>query len=102
LYDAENAIRSVSVGGTQQKRCIYMPRRPAPLPSSMPTMSPANASKLIGYTVFAATTAQNIAEITQVPFLGSTATLCLTIMKCIEVSPFLWPLVPCLTKENRQ
>ncbi|KAJ7231429.1 P-loop containing nucleoside triphosphate hydrolase protein [Mycena rebaudengoi] len=47
-------------------------------------MSPANVSKLIGYTVFAATTAQNIAEMAQVPFLGSTATLCLSIMKCIE------------------
>jgi hypothetical protein len=95
-YHTENVIRKVI------RKEIYMRRRPAPLLSSMPTMSPANVSKLIGYTVLAATTAQKIAEIAQVPFLGSTATMCLSITKCIEVSPFLWPLAQYLTRENRQ
>ncbi|KAJ7200265.1 P-loop containing nucleoside triphosphate hydrolase protein [Mycena rebaudengoi] len=47
-------------------------------------MSPPNVSQLLGYTVLAATTAQNIADIAKIPFLGSTATLCLSITKCIE------------------
>jgi hypothetical protein len=70
------------------------------LPPNMPTMPTTVKFKdLIGYTVLAATTARNIAERAQVPFLGLTTTLCLSITKSIEVSPFLCPLVPCLTKE---
>jgi hypothetical protein len=53
----------------------------------MPTMpTTANFKNLIEYITLAATTAQNIAETAKVPFLGSTAALCLSITKCIEVS----------------
>ncbi|KAJ7255998.1 hypothetical protein C8J57DRAFT_1517716 [Mycena rebaudengoi] len=48
----------------------------------MPTT--ANVKNLIQYIILAATTAKNIAETAKVPFLGSTAALCLSISKCIE------------------
>jgi hypothetical protein len=38
-------------------------------------------------------------ETTKVPFLGSTAALCLSITKYIEVSQLLWPLAQYLTRE---
>ncbi|KAJ7218194.1 hypothetical protein C8J57DRAFT_1598276 [Mycena rebaudengoi] len=50
----------------------------------MPTT--ANFKNLIQYTTLAATTAKNIGETTQVPFLCSTAALCLSILKCIETT----------------
>ncbi|KAJ7265635.1 hypothetical protein C8J57DRAFT_1718273 [Mycena rebaudengoi] len=50
----------------------------------MPTAD--NFKNLLQYTIFAATTAKNIAETTNVPFLGSTAVLCLSITKCIETT----------------
>ncbi|KAJ7246958.1 hypothetical protein C8J57DRAFT_1674427 [Mycena rebaudengoi] len=43
-----------------------------------------NFSNLIQYTILAATTAKNTAITAKVPFLGSTAALCLSITKCIE------------------
>ncbi|KAJ7247735.1 hypothetical protein C8J57DRAFT_1673528 [Mycena rebaudengoi] len=49
----------------------------------MPTT--AKFENLIEYTVLAATTAKTIAETTKVPFLGSTAALCLSITKYIEL-----------------
>ncbi|KAJ7290073.1 P-loop containing nucleoside triphosphate hydrolase protein [Mycena rebaudengoi] len=54
----------------------------------MPTMTTttANFKNLIQYVILAATTAENIAETAQVPFLASTATLCLSITKCIETT----------------
>jgi hypothetical protein len=56
----------------------------------MPTMpTAANFKNLIEYTSLAATTAETIADGTQVPFLGSTAALSLSILKCIEVGRFL-------------
>jgi hypothetical protein len=67
----------------------------------MPTTS--NFKNVIQYTILAATTAKNIAETAKVPFLGSTAVLCLSISKSIEVREFLWPLAPHLTgnKDNQ-
>jgi hypothetical protein len=56
----------------------------------MPTT--ANGKNIIQYTILAATTANNIAETAKVPFLGSTVALTLSILKCIEVIQFLWPL----------
>ncbi|KAJ7212848.1 P-loop containing nucleoside triphosphate hydrolase protein, partial [Mycena rebaudengoi] len=50
----------------------------------MPTT--ANFKNLIQYTTLAATTARNIGETTQVPFLCSTAALCFSILKCIETT----------------
>ncbi|KAJ7234460.1 hypothetical protein C8J57DRAFT_1729097 [Mycena rebaudengoi] len=50
----------------------------------MPTT--ANFKNLIQYTTLAATTAKNIGETTQVPFLVSTATLSFSILKCIETT----------------
>ncbi|KAJ7270369.1 hypothetical protein C8J57DRAFT_1605319 [Mycena rebaudengoi] len=50
----------------------------------MPT--PTNFKNVIQYTILAATTAKNIAETAKVPFLGSTATLCLSIIKGIEMT----------------
>ncbi|KAJ7254526.1 hypothetical protein C8J57DRAFT_1657812 [Mycena rebaudengoi] len=50
----------------------------------MPTT--ANLKNLVQYTILAATTAKNIAETAKVPFLGSTAVLCLSITKCIETT----------------
>ncbi|KAJ7245231.1 hypothetical protein C8J57DRAFT_1679767 [Mycena rebaudengoi] len=50
----------------------------------MPT--PANFKNVIQYTILAATTAKNIAEMAKVPFLGSTAALCLSIIKGIEMT----------------
>jgi hypothetical protein len=52
----------------------------------MPTT--ANFKNLIQYTTLAGITAMNIGEKTQVPFLCSTATLCSSILKCIEVIQF--------------
>ncbi|KAJ7264293.1 hypothetical protein C8J57DRAFT_1718718 [Mycena rebaudengoi] len=46
----------------------------------------ANFKNLIQYIILATTTAQNIAETTKVPFLGSTAVLCLAITKSIETT----------------
>ncbi|KAJ7242053.1 hypothetical protein C8J57DRAFT_1477570 [Mycena rebaudengoi] len=48
----------------------------------MPTTG--NFNNLIQYTILAATTAKNIAETAQVPFLGSTAALCLSITKSVQ------------------
>ncbi|KAJ7278980.1 hypothetical protein C8J57DRAFT_1573985 [Mycena rebaudengoi] len=50
----------------------------------MPTT--AKFKNLIQYTILAATTAKNIAETAQVPFLDSTSALCLSITKCIEIT----------------
>ncbi|KAJ7289526.1 P-loop containing nucleoside triphosphate hydrolase protein [Mycena rebaudengoi] len=50
----------------------------------MPT--PVNFKNVVQYTILAATTAKNIAERAQVPFLGSTAALCLSITKGIETT----------------
>ncbi|KAJ7266710.1 hypothetical protein C8J57DRAFT_1617923 [Mycena rebaudengoi] len=50
----------------------------------MPTT--ANFKNLIQYTTLAATTAKNIGETTQVPFLISTAALSFSILKCIETT----------------
>ncbi|KAJ7248825.1 hypothetical protein C8J57DRAFT_1672697, partial [Mycena rebaudengoi] len=50
----------------------------------MPTTS--NFKNVIQYTILAATTAKNIAETAKVPFLGSTAVLCLSISKSIETT----------------
>ncbi|KAJ7209929.1 hypothetical protein C8J57DRAFT_1733705 [Mycena rebaudengoi] len=50
----------------------------------MPTT--ANFKNLIQYTTLAATTAKNIGETTQVPFLVSTATLSFSSLKCIETT----------------
>ncbi|KAJ7274045.1 hypothetical protein C8J57DRAFT_1714971 [Mycena rebaudengoi] len=50
----------------------------------MPTT--ANFKNLIQYTTLAATTAKNIGETTQVPFLVSTAMLSFSILKCIETT----------------
>ncbi|KAJ7201759.1 hypothetical protein C8J57DRAFT_1736027, partial [Mycena rebaudengoi] len=44
----------------------------------------ANIKNLIQYIILAATTAQNIAQTAEVPFLGSTAALCLSITKSVE------------------
>jgi hypothetical protein len=67
--------------------------------SSFPTMpTTENFKNLLQYTIFAATTAKNIAETAKVPFLGSTAVLCLSITKCIEVSQLVHLLTPYLTK----
>jgi hypothetical protein len=52
----------------------------------MPTT--ANFKNLIQYTTLAATTAENIGETSQVPFLCSTAALSFSILKCIEVIQF--------------
>ncbi|KAJ7200953.1 hypothetical protein C8J57DRAFT_1486522 [Mycena rebaudengoi] len=49
----------------------------------MPTA--ANFKNLIKYITLAATTAQNIAETAKVPFLGSTAALCLSITKSVQL-----------------
>ncbi|KAJ7239239.1 hypothetical protein C8J57DRAFT_1478415 [Mycena rebaudengoi] len=48
----------------------------------MPTTG--NFKNLIEYITLAATTAQNIAETAKVPFLGSTAALCLSITKSVQ------------------
>ncbi|KAJ7262900.1 hypothetical protein C8J57DRAFT_1231507 [Mycena rebaudengoi] len=48
----------------------------------MPTT--VNVKNLIQYTILAATTAKNIAETAKVPFLGSTAALCLSITKSAQ------------------
>ncbi|KAJ7233078.1 hypothetical protein C8J57DRAFT_1578286 [Mycena rebaudengoi] len=48
----------------------------------MPTAG--NFKNLIEYITLAATTAQNIAETAKVPFLGSTAALCLSITKSVQ------------------
>ncbi|KAJ7210998.1 P-loop containing nucleoside triphosphate hydrolase protein, partial [Mycena rebaudengoi] len=48
----------------------------------MPTAT--SFENLIQYTILAATTAENIAETAKVPFLGSTATLCLSITTSIQ------------------
>ncbi|KAJ7265589.1 hypothetical protein C8J57DRAFT_1718250 [Mycena rebaudengoi] len=48
----------------------------------MPTT--ANLKNLIQYIIVAATAAKNIAETAKVPFLGSTAALCLSITKSVE------------------
>jgi hypothetical protein len=61
----------------------------------MPT--PVNFKDVIHYTILAATTVKNIAETAKVPFLGSTATLCLSITKGIEVSCSSGHLAPYLT-----
>ncbi|KAJ7245540.1 hypothetical protein C8J57DRAFT_1524259 [Mycena rebaudengoi] len=53
----------------------------------MPTT--ANFKNLIQYTSLAATTAKNIAEAVKVPFLGLTAALSLSILKCIELFTIL-------------
>ncbi|KAJ7256945.1 hypothetical protein C8J57DRAFT_1648996 [Mycena rebaudengoi] len=50
----------------------------------MPTAG--NFKNLIEYITLAATTTKNIAETAKVPFLGSTAALCLSITKCIETT----------------
>ncbi|KAJ7249967.1 hypothetical protein C8J57DRAFT_1723780 [Mycena rebaudengoi] len=50
----------------------------------MPTT--ANFKNLIQYTILAATTAKNIADTAQVPFLHSTATVALSILKGIEMA----------------
>ncbi|KAJ7257454.1 hypothetical protein C8J57DRAFT_1516916 [Mycena rebaudengoi] len=50
----------------------------------MPTT--ANLKNVIEYSILATTTAKNIAEMAKVPVLGSTATLCLSITKCIETT----------------
>ncbi|KAJ7218200.1 hypothetical protein C8J57DRAFT_1482861 [Mycena rebaudengoi] len=52
----------------------------------MSTMPTANFKNLIRYTTLAATTAKNIGETTQVPFLCSTAALSFSILKCIETT----------------
>ncbi|KAJ7256561.1 hypothetical protein C8J57DRAFT_1649890 [Mycena rebaudengoi] len=44
-----------------------------------------NVETLLQYIILAATTTKNIAETAKVPFLGSTAILCLSITKCIEL-----------------
>jgi hypothetical protein len=64
----------------------------------MPTT--ANFKNLIQYTSLAATTAKNIAEAAKVPFLGSTAALSLSILRCIEVSRFQ-PLEQYITKTKK-
>jgi hypothetical protein len=90
----------VSVGGTQQK--IHKPWQMMSLPSPMPTMpTTANLKNLIQYIIVAATAAKNIAETAKVPFLGSTAALCLSITKSVEVSQFFWPLAPYLAKKKQ-
>jgi predicted peroxiredoxin len=67
----------------------------------MPTMlATANFKNLIQYIILVATTAQNIAETAKVPFLGSTAALCLSITKSVEVSQFFWPLAPYLAEKK--
>jgi hypothetical protein len=67
----------------------------------MPTMrTTANIKNLIQYIILAATTAQNIAQTAKVPFLGSTAVLCLAITKSVEVSQFFWPLAPYLAERK--
>ncbi|KAJ7212736.1 hypothetical protein C8J57DRAFT_1483578 [Mycena rebaudengoi] len=43
-----------------------------------------NFNNLIQYIILAATTAENIAETAKVPFLGSTASLCLSITKSVQ------------------
>jgi hypothetical protein len=48
-----------------------------------PTM---HLDRLIEYTTLAATTAAEMANTFQVPFLASTATLVLSILNCVEVS----------------
>jgi hypothetical protein len=54
---------------------------------NMPPMQPSTKFKnLIEYTTLAANTAQEIAQTTGVPFLGSTSALTLSIVKCVEVS----------------
>ncbi|KAJ7202432.1 hypothetical protein C8J57DRAFT_1486002 [Mycena rebaudengoi] len=45
-----------------------------------------NVESLLQYIILAATTTKNIAETAKVPFLGSTAILCLSITKCIELN----------------
>ncbi|KAJ7263818.1 hypothetical protein C8J57DRAFT_1512627 [Mycena rebaudengoi] len=51
----------------------------------MPPMQPSTKFKnLIEYTTLAANTAQEIAQTTGVPFLGSTSALTLSIVKCVE------------------
>ncbi|KAJ7280563.1 hypothetical protein C8J57DRAFT_1563363 [Mycena rebaudengoi] len=50
----------------------------------MPTTK--NVENLLQYIILAATTTKNIAETAKVPFLGSTAVLCLSITKCIETT----------------
>jgi Na+-transporting methylmalonyl-CoA/oxaloacetate decarboxylase beta subunit len=56
----------------------------------MPTMfSSAISKNLIQYTSHAATTAKQIADSSQVPFLGSTAVLTLSILKSVEVIQFV-------------
>ncbi|KAJ7244702.1 hypothetical protein C8J57DRAFT_1725593 [Mycena rebaudengoi] len=53
----------------------------------MPTITTtANFKNLIQYVILAATTAQNIAQTAQVPFLVSTSALCLSITQCIKTT----------------
>jgi hypothetical protein len=56
--------------------------------SRLPTMTTttANFKNLIHYVIFAANSTKNIAESAQIPILSSTATLCLSISKLLEVS----------------
>ncbi|KAJ7280999.1 P-loop containing nucleoside triphosphate hydrolase protein, partial [Mycena rebaudengoi] len=49
-----------------------------------PVQPPTKVKNLIAYTTLAATTAQEIAKTTQVPFLVSTSALTLSIVKCVE------------------
>jgi hypothetical protein len=52
-------------------------------------MQPSTKFKnLIEYTSLAATTVQEIAQTAGVPFLGSTSVLTLSIVKCVQVSPY--------------
>jgi hypothetical protein len=69
----------------------------------MPTMPTAtNFKHLIQYTILAATTAQNIAERDQVPFLRSTAALSLSITKSVEVSRFFLAIGTMFSRKNNQ
>jgi hypothetical protein len=55
-----------------------------------PTMKPStHLNNLIEYTTLTARTAEEIAASSYVPFLGATATLVLSILKCLDVSLFI-------------
>jgi hypothetical protein len=49
-------------------------------------MKPSTHLELLQYTAFAAKTVGEIADSFEIPFLHSTATLVLAILKCVEVS----------------
>jgi hypothetical protein len=84
-------IRGQGYLGDKHSKWYINPGERHPLPSTTPPMpTTMNFKNLIQYNILAANTAQTIAKTIEMPFLSSTAALCLSITKCIEVSHFLW------------